>query len=241
MKLMVMKNYDEISKACAGMISELVKKNSEAILGLATGSTPIGTYKELIRMHKEEGLDFSKIKSFNLDEYVGLGGDHPNSYRYFMDHELFNHINIIKDNTNVPNGKANNLEEFCKEYDEKIDRAGGVDIQILGIGSNGHIAFNEPSSELSVGTFVVSLTESTIEDNKRFFESIDDVPKKAITMGIGTIMKAKKIILLANGKSKANAIKRIVEDRKLTTEIPASLLLLHPDVTFIVDEEAYGK
>ncbi len=241
MKLMVMKNYDEISKACADMIAEVVKDYPEAILGLATGSTPIGTYKELIRQHKEENLDFSKVKSFNLDEYVGLDGNHPNSYRYFMDHELFNHINISKDNTQVPNGKAANLDQFCKEYDEKIDQSGGVDIQILGIGSNGHIAFNEPSSELSVGTFVVSLTESTIEDNKRFFDSIEDVPKKAITMGIGTIMKAKKIVLLASGKSKANAIKRIVEDGKLTTDIPASLLLLHPDVTFIVDEEAYGK
>ncbi len=241
MKLMIMKNYDEISKVSAEIVAQLIKENPKAILGLATGSTPVGTYKELIRMYRDEGLDFSEIKSFNLDEYVGLEGTHPSSYRYFMDNELFNHINIKKENTHVPDGKAKDLEQYCKEYDDSVDAAGGIDLQILGIGSNGHIAFVEPEEELSLGTFVAKLTESTINDNKRFFDSIDQVPRTAISMGIGTIMKAKKIILLANGKGKADAITRIVKDRKVTTSVPGSLLLLHPDVTFIVDEEAYGK
>lgn len=241
MKLIVKKSYDEVSKEAAGIVADVVKKNPEAVLGLATGSTPVGTYKELIRMHKEDGLDFSNITSFNLDEYVGLDEKHPNSYRYFMDTELFNHINIKKENTHVPNGMAKDLDEYCKQYDKSIEVAGGVDIQILGIGPNGHIAFNEPDKELSFNTFIVKLTDSTIEANKRFFDTIDDVPKTAMTMGIGTIMKAKKIILLATGKSKKDAIRYIVEEGKLNTEVPASLLLLHPDVTIIVDEEAYGK
>lgn len=240
MKLIVEKDYDGISKVAAQMIADVVRNNSNSILGLATGITPTGTYKELIRMHNEDGLDFENIKSFNLDEYVGLDGNHSDSYRYFMDNELFNHINIKKENTHVPDGKVENPKDYCKEYDKSIEDAGGVDIQILGIGTNGHIAFNEPAEELSTGTFIVTLSESTISDNARYFDSIEEVPETAITMGIGTIMKAKKIILLASGKSKASVIRKIVEEGKLTTHLPASLLLLHPDVTFIVDEEAYA-
>lgn len=241
MKLIVKKSYGEVSKEAADIVAAIIRNNPEAVLGLATGSTPIGTYKELIRMYKEEGLDFSNIKSFNLDEYVGLDENHPNSYRYFMNTELFNHINIKKENTHVPDGMVKDIEGYCKQYDKSIEEAGGVDIQILGIGPNGHIAFNEPDKELSVGTFKVKLTDSTIEANKRFFDSIDDVPKTAMTMGIGTIMKAKKIILLATGKAKKDAIRYIIEEGKLNTEVPATLLLLHPDVTIIVDEEAYDK
>lgn len=240
MKIIVKKNYEEISKEAASIIGGIVKENPVAVLGLATGSTPIGTYKELIRMHKEEGLDFSKIRSFNLDEYIGLSGDNPNSYRYFMNDQLFNHININKENTKVPDGKAVDFDKYCREYDEMIESSGGIDIQILGIGSNGHIAFNEPDHVLSVGTTTVDLTQETINDNARFFEKMEDVPKKSITMGIGSIMKAKKIILLASGKNKRDAIKKILEN-KITTMLPASLLLLHPDVTIIVDEEAYGE
>lgn len=241
MKLMILKNYEEISKAASNIVADLVKEKPKAILGLATGSTPIGTYKELIKMHREENLDFSEITSFNLDEYVGLDGNHPSSYGYFMDNELFNHINIKKENTHVPDGRTKNIEQFCKDYDKKIEEAGGIDLQILGIGSNGHIAFIEPERGLSLETFIAKLTESTINDNKRFFDNEDDMPRTAISMGIGSIMKAKKIILLANGKNKADAMRKILIDRKVTTDVPGSILLLHPDVTFIVDEEAYGE
>lgn len=241
MKVIIEKDYDAISKTTSKIISEIVSEKPNGILGLATGSTPIGAYKELIRMHNEEGLDFSNIKSFNLDEYIGLDGSNPSSYRYFMDNELFNHINIKKENTYVPDGKVQDVESYCHDYDNMIDEAGSIDVQILGIGPNGHIAFNEPDEELSRGTCIVKLTEDTINANSRFFDSIDDVPKFAITMGIGTILKAKKIILLANGKGKANAIKCILMDDKISTKIPASFLLLHPDVTIIVDEDAYSE
>lgn len=240
MKVLVEKNYDEMSKKASEFIAKEVKNNPNTILGLATGSTPIGTYKELIRMHKEENLDFSNIKTFNLDEYVGLDGNHPNSYRYFMDEELFNHINIKKENTNVPDGKTEDLLGFCKDYDNRINEAGGVDLQILGIGSNGHIAFNEPAEELPSNTSIAKLTEETINANARFFDSIDEVPKVAISMGIGSILKAKKIILLANGKGKAEAIKKLLSSDKVSTRLPASFLHLHPDVTIIVDEDAYS-
>lgn len=240
MKVLVTKNYDEMSKRASEIIAEVVKKSPNAVLGLATGSTPIGTYKELIRMHKEEKLDFSKIKSFNLDEYVGLDGDNPNSYRYYMDNELFNHINIKKENTNVPDGKAKDLLDFCKNYDKRIEEAGGLNLQLLGIGSNAHIAFNEPADELSANTNVAKLTEETIKSNARFFNSMEEVPKKALSMGIGSILKAKRIILLANGKGKAEAVKKLLLTDKVSTWLPASFLLLHPDVTIIVDEDAYS-
>lgn len=240
MKLIVVKNYDEMSKKASEIIAGEIKNNPHAILGLATGSTPIGTYKELIRMHKEENLDFSNIKTFNLDEYVGLDGNNPNSYRYFMDDELFNHINIKKENTNVPDGKTEDLLNFCKDYDKGIEEAGGVDLQLLGIGTNGHIAFNEPADELPANTSIAKLTEETISANARFFSSMDEVPKEAISMGIGSILKAKKILLLANGKGKAEAIKKLLNSDKVSTHLPASFLHLHPNVTIIVDEDAYS-
>lgn len=239
MKLIVEKNYEDLSKRVAEIIKKEIRTNPKTILGLATGSTPIGTYQELIKAHKEEGLDFSKVQTFNLDEYVGLDGEHPNSYRYFMNEEFFKHININLENTHIPNGKVSNLESYCREYDKDIEKAGGIDIQILGIGTNGHIAFNEPADELSVGTSIVNLTDSTINDNSRFFDSMDEVPKTAITMGIGSILKAKKIILLASGKNKAEIMKKLLEEDIVSTNLPASFLLLHPDVTIIVDKEAY--
>ncbi len=169
MKVIVEKNYDELSKRAANILEKEIRNKPDIVLGLATGSTPIGTYNELIKAHKEYGLDFSKVKTFNLDEYVGLDGEHLNSYRYFMNEKLFDHININKENTYIPpNGRVKNLDDYCKEYDNDIDRAGGIDIQILGIGTNGHIAFNEPADRLSVGTSIVNLTESTIKDNSRF-------------------------------------------------------------------------
>lgn len=238
MKLLIEKDYESMSLAASKIIVEEIIKNPKAVIGLATGSTPMGMYKELIRMHKEEGLDFSQITTFNLDEYIGLDGDNPCSYRYFMNHELFNHININMENTYVPDGLADDIDGFCKNYDKLIDDVGGIDIQILGIGPNGHIAFNEPDVALSKGTCVVKLTPDTILANSRFFNSMDDVPKTAITMGVGSILKAKKIILLANGIGKAPAIKNLLKDDKISTYVPASFLSLHPDVTIIVDKEA---
>lgn len=241
MKLIVEKDYDGISKKAADILVDEINKNPNINLGLATGSTPIGTYKELIERYKAKEVDFSNAKSFNLDEYVGLEGTHPNSYRYFMNENLFDHTNIDKTNTYVPDGKAKDINSYTKEYDNLIEVMGGIDIQILGIGTNGHIAFNEPARELSVGTSVVDLTENTIMDNARFFKSLEEVPKTAITMGIGSILKAKKILLLASGENKREIIKKLLENDTLTTDLPASFLALHPDVTIIVDEAAYKK
>lgn len=240
MKNFVEKDYEAMSKKAAEIFIEAIKEKPNIILGLATGSTPIGLYKELIRAHKEEGLDFSKVTTFNLDEYIGLSPDHPSSYEYFMREELFNHINIPRENIHIPDGLAENIEEYCKKYDEMIDKAGGIDIQLLGVGENGHIAFNEPDESLSLGTTIVELTENTIEVNSRFFQSVEEVPRTAISMGIGSILKAKKIVLLANGKRKAPVIKKLLSTDRVSTKFPVSFLLLHPDVTVIVDEEAYN-
>ncbi|CCQ93096.1 Glucosamine-6-phosphate deaminase [[Clostridium] ultunense Esp] len=240
MKLYVEKDYEKLSKVAANIVREEIEKNPNIVLGLATGSTPEGMYRELIKMHKGEGLDFSKVTTFNLDEYVGIDEGHPNSYHYFMKEMLFNHINIDFKNTFIPDGKTKDPEKYCKKYDELIEKKGGIDLQILGIGENGHIAFNEPDETLNLGTSIVNLTQSTIEANSRFFDSIDEVPKTAITMGIGTILKAKKIVLLANGKKKAKVIKELLKGEKISTKLPASMLLLHPNVTIIIDQEAYN-
>lgn len=237
MRLMVTKNYEEMSKVAAKEMAEDIKKNPEIVLGLATGGTPVGMYKELIRMYNEGELDFSKVTSINLDEYVGLGGDHDQSYRYFMNTNLFNHINIDKNNTFVPNGLAENIEEECLNYDKRIQDMGGIDLQLLGLGANGHIGFNEPGEALSVGTHLTKLKESTIQANARFFTSIDDVPREAITMGLGGIMKAKKIMVIASGEGKSEVVKAMMSG-KITTEIPATMLQMHRDVLLIVDEEA---
>lgn len=237
MKLIVVNNYEELSKVAAKEFSKVIKEKENAVLGLATGGSPVGMYKELIKMYEKKELNFSKITTVNLDEYIGLNPEHNQSYRYFMNNNLFNHINIDKSNTFVPNGLAEDLEAQCKEYDQKISELGGIDIQLLGVGNNGHIAFNEPNNELSSGTHIISLTDNTIEANARFFDNIDDVPRKAITMGVGGIMKAKKIILIASGESKAEAIKGIFSG-KITTANPATMLQMHRDVTVIVDEAA---
>ena len=237
MKVIVTKNYEELSKVAANEMAEVVKNNPKAILGLATGGSPIGMYKELIRMNKEGEIDFFKVTTVNLDEYVGLSGDHPQSYRYFMNDNLFNHINIDKKNTYVPNGLAENIEEECNNYDAKIAALGGTDVQLLGVGNNGHIAFNEPDEALVSGTHLTGLTEDTIKANARFFDSIDEVPKTALTMGLGGIMKSKKIIVIASGESKAEAVKGMVSG-KISTNMPASMLQMHRDVVVIVDEAA---
>lgn len=237
MRLMITESYEELSKAAAEEFAKVIKEKPNSVLGLATGGSPVGMYKELIKMYEKNELDFSKVTTVNLDEYIGLNPEHNQSYRHFMNENLFNHININIANTFVPNGLADNLEVECKEYDKKIMELGGIDIQLLGVGNNGHIAFNEPDEQLSAGTHVISLTENTIEANSRFFENINDVPKKAITMGLGGIMKAKKIILIASGESKAEAIKGLFSG-KITTDNPASMLQMHRDVTVIVDKEA---
>lgn len=236
MKIIVAEDYNMLSKAAADIIEEVIDEKNNAVLGLATGGTPIGTYEELIDRYNQKRIDFSKITTINLDEYIGLDGNNTESYRYFMNDKLFNHINIDKDKTFLPNGVAEDIEKECKEYDKRIDEIGGIDVQILGVGNNGHIAFNEPNKYLDLNTHVVELKDETIKANSRFFDSLDEVPKKAITMGIGKIMQAKKIVLLACGKSKVKAIEGLLSST-ITTENPATILNLHPDVTLIIDRE----
>jgi len=240
MKILVVKNYDEMSKVAAKELAEVISKKPEATLGLATGGTPVGMYKELIDMHKNNSLDFSKVTTVNLDEYVGLSGEHDQSYRYFMDSNLFNHVNIRKEYTYVPNGLAEDMLKECVNYDKRIEELGGIDVQVLGIGSNGHIGFNEPSDTLSLGTHVTDLAESTIEANSRYFVSKEEVPTKALTMGLGAIMKAKKILLMVSGESKAEIMDKVVNG-KITTQVPASFLQMHKDVVLIIDEDAARK
>lgn len=237
MEFKIFDSYEEVSKYSADLVVSVLKEKKDAVLGLATGSSPEGLYKELIKLNKDGEIDFSEVKSVNLDEYVGLDGDHHQSYRYFMDVNLFNHVNIDKKNTYVPNGTVEDLEKGAKEYDELVESMGAIDVQILGIGPNGHIGFNEPGEELLLSTHVADLTEETIEANARFFASKDEVPTKAVTMGVGPIMKSKKIILIASGKNKAWAVQQMVSD-VVTTKIPATLLKLHPDVTVVLDKDA---
>lgn len=240
MKFIVCKDYDEMSKKAAEIMAEVIKNKPECVLGLATGSTPTGMYKELINMNKSGEISFDKVVSYNLDEYYPISPDNDQSYRYFMNDNLFNHIDIKMENTHVLNGEAQNPEEECAKYDKAIEAAGGIDIQVLGIGRNGHIAFNEPDEALIAPTHKTGLTEDTIDANARFFESADDVPKHALTMGMASIFSARKIILLANGASKNDAVKDLLSD-EIKTSNPSTLLKLHPDVTILCDKEAYGE
>lgn len=240
MEVIIKKNYEEMSKEAALMVAALVKNRPNCVLGLATGSTPLGLYKELIRMHKDEGLDFSKVTTFNLDEYYGLPPSHDQSYHYFMHDNLFKHINVQPERVHVPSGTAKDIDAFCLWYEDEIDKAGRIDIQILGIGRDGHIAFNEPISSLGSRTRLKTLTEETIEDNARFFQKKEDVPRYAVTMGVGTIMEARRCVLLCNGKKKADTIAAAIEG-PMTAEVTASALQMHPDAVFILDEEAAAK
>ncbi|WP_461810975.1 glucosamine-6-phosphate deaminase [Faecalimonas sp.] len=240
MKICVAKNYNEMSRKAANIIGAQVIMKPNCVLGLATGSSPIGTYKELIKRYEEGDLDFSQVKSVNLDEYKGLPRDNDQSYYYFMNDNFFNHINIDKENTNVPNGMEPDAEEECARYEELIDSLGGVDLQLLGLGHNGHIGFNEPAPQFDKVTHCVDLQESTIEANKRFFASADDVPRQAYTMGIGTIMNAKKIVVVVSGEDKAEIVNKAFFG-PVTPEVPASILQMHPDVTIVCDEAAYSK
>jgi len=237
MRVIIVKDYEELSKRAAKIVADRLCAKPDLVLGLATGSTPVGMYTELIKMHKEEGLDFSKARSFNLDEYCGLSPDHPQSYHYFMYDKLFNHINIKPENVYIPRGDVENAKEFCDWYEKKIKEEGGIDLQVLGIGRDGHIGFNEPGSSLGSRTRIKTLTEETVEDNSRFFEKKEDVPRYAITMGLGTILDTKECLLLANGANKAEAVQRCIEG-PISAETTASALQLHPRVIIIVDEEA---
>jgi len=237
MELIVVKNYEEMSKKAASIISSQVVIEPNSVLGLATGDTPLGMYKELIKKYKENEVDFSKVKTFNLDEYYGLERDNIQSYYFYMINNFFKFINIDSNNINIPNGTSNDIEEDCLNYERKIKEAGGIDIQVLGIGVNGHIGFNEPNVNFEAQTHLVNLNENTIKSNARFFNSIDEVPKKAISMGIKTILQSKKIILLASGESKAEAVYNTVKG-KISPEIPSSILQLHQNVTIILDESA---
>ena len=240
MRIIKAKDYDDLSRKAANIISAQVLLKPDCVLGLATGSTPIGTYKQLIDWYEKGDLDFSAAKSVNLDEYRGLTKDNDQSYYYFMYNNLFKHININMENTNVPDGTEPDSEKECSRYENVIEAYGGVDLQLLGLGHNGHIGFNEPDKDFPRTTHCVDLTQSTIEANKRFFASVDDVPKQAYTMGIGTIMKARKILLVVSGADKAQILHDVLCG-PVTPEVPASILQLHSDVIVVADEAAMAK
>ncbi len=236
MKIIITKDYEEMSKEAFKIVKDVISSNSEAVLGLATGSTPLGLYQNMIKDHKENGTSYKKIKTVNLDEYAGLDYSSDQSYVYFMRHNLFDHIDIDLANTNIEDGKAADRIKECERYTKLLDIL-KQDIQVLGIGSNGHIAFNEPGTPFGSDTHIVDLTESTIKDNSRLFERIEDVPRQAFTMGLKNIMHAKKILILANGKNKANAVYGLVKG-EVSEACPASVLQLHPDCTLVCDIEA---
>lgn len=239
MKVIVCDNYDEMSFKAAQLLKAQLNEKPDSILGFATGSTPVGTYKYLIDMYNKNEIDFSKVTSFNLDEYYPIKNDNPQSYHYFMNENLFDHINLDKSKIHIPNGDTDNPEEECIAYDRAVSEAGGVDLQILGIGRNGHIGFNEPDEALVAGTHVTSLTESTIEANSRFFSEDEVIPTQALTMGMSTILSSKKILILANGESKHDAVRELLTGG-ITTSNPSTMLKLHPDVTLICDRAAYA-
>lgn len=235
MNFIKVNTYEELSTIASAIICGQVAMKPSCVLGLATGSSPLGTYKKIIEKNKAGEVDFSKVKSINLDEYVGLSSDHEQSYRYFMNNNLFKHINIDINNTYVPNGCATDVEAECKAYDSLIENLGGIDLQLLGIGYDGHIGFNEPDTYFEKATHNVTLDSSTIEANSRFFASREDVPVTAITMGMGGIMSAKKVLLIANGKGKREIVEKAFFG-PITPQLPASILQLHPDLTVIYSE-----
>lgn len=237
MNIIKVKNYKELSMQAAGIVAAQISRKKNTVLGLPTGQTPLGMYQELIKRFRKGEIDFSQVITFNLDEYYGLSPEHPQSYNYYMWQTFFNNINIKKENVFIPDGVTKDVQKECRYYESLIEKKGGIDLQFLGIGDNGHIGFNEPAIALNSKTHLVNLSQATIEANSRFFNDIEDVPRKALTMGMGTIMKAKQIILLASGMKKAPAIAKTIKG-KVSTEVPASLLQLHRDVTIIVDKDA---
>jgi glucosamine-6-phosphate deaminase len=240
MLVLLKSSYEEMSGEAARIVASAVRGKPDVTLGLATGSTTLGMYRELVRLRKEEGLDFSRVVTFNLDEYLGLSGEHPQSFHRFMRENFFDHVNVDPAKIHIPDGTiGEGYEEYCLSYERAIREAGGIDLQILGIGRNGHIGFNEPTSSFGSRTRLKVLTSETIEDNRKFFAPGEEVPECAITMGIGTILEAKKIVLLATGAAKAETVAEAIEG-PITASVTASCLQLHEDVTFVIDEAA-GK
>lgn len=237
MRFIVTKDYNDMSRKAANIISAQIITKPNCVLGLATGSTPVGTYKQLVEWYNKGDLDFSEVSTVNLDEYKGLDHDNDQSYYYFMMNNLFKHVNIDLSKTHVPNGTEPDPEKACADYEKIVNKYGGADLQLLGLGHNGHIGFNEPADDFPKVTHCVDLTESTIKANARFFEKIEDVPTQAYTMGIGTIFKAKRILLIASGKDKAEIVKKAFCG-PIDPRVPASILQLHPDVTIVLDEDA---
>ncbi len=240
MRIYVADDYTGMSRKAANILSAHVILKPNCVLGLATGSTPIGTYKQLIDWYNKGDLDFTDVHTVNLDEYVGLSPEHDQSYRYFMQTNLFDHINIKRENTNVPNGLAEDLEAECARYNQVIRDLGGIDIQVLGMGHNGHIGFNEPGHAFELETHAVDLTQNTIDANARFFASKDEVPRRAVTMGIKSIMQAKQILVVVSGADKADIVKAAFTG-PVTPEVPASILQMHPDVVLVGDKAALSK
>ena len=237
MRVIIEPDLEAVGRRAAGFVASLVRRRPQSVLGLATGSTVLGLYAELVRQHRDEGLDFSGVTTFNLDEYVGLGPTHPQSYRYFMQANLFDHLHLNPGQTHVPDGLALDFEAYCAQYERMIKDAGGIDLQVLGIGGDGHIAFNEPGSSLGSRTRLKTLTEETLRDNARFFGSLEQVPVLAVTMGVGTILESRQCLLVASGAHEAQAIRDAVEG-PVTAQITASALQLHRDVIVVVDMEA---
>ncbi len=238
MQVIKVKNYEELSKVAAEIIANLVKEKPDCTLGLATGSSPIGLYQNLIKKYEAGEISFKNVKTYNLDEYCQLPKSHPESYYSFMHRNLFYHIDIKEENVHIPNSEGNDLQKLCDEYNDLLHKA-TIDLQLLGIGANGHIGFNEPGTSFEQETFVVKLTEKTRQDNKRFFNSIDEVPTYAMTMGIKNIMQAKKVLLVASGANKQEAIKKLLSG-EVTESCPATILNRHKDAIIIVDEAALG-
>lgn len=237
MRIIIEEDYQAMSKKAALLVASQVNLKPDSVLGLATGETPLGLYQELIEMYRAGEIDFSEVKTFNLDEYYRLPHDNPRSYHYYMQDNLFKNINIKSENTHIPDGMAGDVYRECSDYEEKIKRCAGIDLQVLGIGANGHVGFNEPGECLNVNTDLVELTEETIKANSRFFDSSEEVPRKAISAGMATILKARRIILLASGESKAEAIQDTVSGY-VSTQTPSSFLQTHPETTLIIDEAA---
>lgn len=240
MRIIKVKNYEEISRKAANLILAQVNLKPNAVLGLATGGSPVGTYEKLVAAYRQGDVDFSEVTTINLDEYRGIARAHEQSYWSFMHENFFDHVNVRENHIFIPDGENQNSEEVCRKYDDIIEKSGGIDMQLLGIGLDGHIGFNEPGSHFEANTHCVDLTESTIEANMRFFNSKDEVPRQAYTMGIRPIMQAKKVVMLANGKNKAEIIKKAFMG-PITPEVPASILQMHPDFTLIADEDALSE
>ena len=237
MRIYVTEDYNAMSHRVASILAAQVMLKPDCVLGLATGSTPVGAYKQLVEWYKKGDLDFAQVRSINLDEYVGLAPTHDQSYRYFMQSNLFDYVNIVPANTNVPNGLAEDAAEECRRYNEVIHTLGPIDLQLLGMGHNGHIGFNEPADAFELETHVVDLTDTTIQANARFFASADEVPRQAMTMGIQTIMQAKKVLVAVSGKDKAEIVKKAFTG-PVTPNVPASILQMHPDVILVGDKAA---